>query len=148
MANLGLPLPDKVQEVLQPNQTALDDDSLAYPSLAQLNEVSQVAPLALQQMQRDAPPLVIDVREPDEFTGPLGHVAGARSIPLARLAARAAELDAELDASAGRPIIVVCRSGVRSTTAAAILTSLGYEAVANLKGGMLAWSDLGLPVER
>jgi sulfur dioxygenase len=148
MANLGLPLPDKVQEVLQPNQTALDDDSLAYPSLAQLNEVSQLAPLALQQMQRDAPPLVIDVREPDEFAGPLGHLAGARSIPLARLAARAAELDAELDANAGRPIIVVCRSGVRSTTAAAILTSLGYEAVANLKGGMLAWSDLGLPVER
>jgi rhodanese-related sulfurtransferase len=45
-------------------------------------------------------------------------------------------------------VVVVCRSGVRSTTAAAILTSLGFEDVSNLKGGMLAWHDLGLPVQR
>ncbi len=45
-------------------------------------------------------------------------------------------------------MVVVCRAGVRSTTAAAILTGLGFEHVSNLKGGMLDWSDQGLAVER
>jgi rhodanese-related sulfurtransferase len=43
---------------------------------------------------------------------------------------------------------VICRSGARSTTAAAILTALGFENVSNLKGGMLEWNETGLPVER
>jgi rhodanese-related sulfurtransferase len=47
-----------------------------------------------------------------------------------------------------RDVIVICRAGVRSTTAAAILTGLGFEHVANLKGGMLDWNEAHLPVER
>jgi rhodanese-related sulfurtransferase len=43
---------------------------------------------------------------------------------------------------------VICRAGVRSTTAAAILAGLGFEHVFNLKGGMLDWDDARLPVER
>ena len=43
--------------------------------------------------------------------------------------------------------MVVCRAGVRSTTAAAILTGLGFEHVSNLKGGMLDWNDQGFAVE-
>jgi len=46
------------------------------------------------------------------------------------------------------PTIVVCRSGVRSTTAAAILEGMGFEQVYNLKGGMVDWNDKRLPVER
>jgi len=42
----------------------------------------------------------------------------------------------------------VCRAGVRSATAAAILTGLGFERVSNLEGGMLDWREAGLPVER
>jgi rhodanese-related sulfurtransferase len=45
-------------------------------------------------------------------------------------------------------VILICRAGVRSTTAAAILTGLGFEHVSNLKGGMLDWNDQHLPVER
>ncbi len=145
MAALKLPLPDRVQEVLQPNQSALDDDALSFPTLAQLSEVRQIPASVLSDMMaRESPPLVIDVREPSEFDGELGHIAGATSIPLGTLAGRAAELG---DSSDGA-VVVVCRSGVRSTTAAAILTSLGFEDVSNLKGGMLAWHDLGLPVQR
>jgi sulfur dioxygenase len=145
MAALKLPLPDRVQEVLQPNQSALDDDALRFPTLAQLNEVRQVPARALSEMiARERAPVLIDVREPSEFDGELGHIAGAASIPLGALAARASELDDSKD----RPVVVVCRSGVRSTTAAAILTSLGFEDVSNLKGGMLAWHDLGLPVQQ
>jgi glyoxylase-like metal-dependent hydrolase (beta-lactamase superfamily II)/rhodanese-related sulfurtransferase len=144
MAGLQLPLPDRIQEVLQPNQSALDDDAVRFPSLAQLNEVRQIPPRVLNEMLAgQPPPRVIDVREDSEFHGELGHIPGAVLIPLRTLASRAAEL---LPGKDDRTV-VVCRSGVRSTTAAAILTSLGFEDVSNLKGGMLAWRDLGLPVE-
>jgi rhodanese-related sulfurtransferase len=44
--------------------------------------------------------------------------------------------------------VVVCRAGIRSTTAAAILTALGFEHVSNLRGGMLEWNEARLPVQR
>src|SRR5262249_48806357 len=91
-----------------------------------------------------SPPLILDVREPEEFDGELGHIAGAVLVPLKDLPARAAEIDAYKE----RPVVVVCRAGVRSTTGAAILTGLGFEDVANLKGGMLDWNDQRLAVER
>jgi sulfur dioxygenase len=145
MDNLGLPLPTQIQEVLQPNQTALDDDALNFPSLAQLNEVRQLAPRDVQTLgSGPAGPAIVDVREPGEYTGQLGHIPGSRLIPLRDLARRAEELEPFKQ----RPLVAVCRSGVRSTTAAAILTSMGFELVYNLKGGMLAWNDAGLPVER
>ena len=65
-------------------------------------------------------------------------------IPLKELPARAKEIDMHRD----KDIIVICRAGVRSTTAAAILTGLGFEHVSNLKGGMLDWDEQKLPVER
>ncbi len=145
MENLGLPLPTQIQEVLQPNQTAIDDDALKFPTLAQLNEVRQLAPQEVQGFGSGSASLVIlDVREPDEFTGQLGHIPGSKLVPLRELARRADELESLKQ----HRVIAVCRSGVRSTTAAAILTSMGFEQVFNMKGGMLAWTDAGLPVER
>jgi rhodanese-related sulfurtransferase len=145
MNNLGLPLPEKIQEVLQPNQSALDDDGMHFPTLAELNGVRQRTPAeADASLRSELPPIVLDVREDEEFDGELGHVPGARLIPLKELPARACELDSCKD----RPILVVCRAGVRSATAAAILTGLGFEHVMNLKGGMVDWNDQNLPVER
>lgn len=145
MNNLGLPLPDKIQEVLQSNQTAVDDDRMRFPTLAELNQVRQRSPSEVAAtLGTPSPPLVLDVREPEEFDGELGHIAGSVLIPLKDLPARAAELEAYKE----RSIIVVCRAGVRSTTAAAILTGLGFEHVANLKGGMLDWNDQRREVER
>ncbi|MCG6875749.1 MAG: MBL fold metallo-hydrolase [Betaproteobacteria bacterium] len=145
MENLGLPLPTQIQEVLQPNQTAIDDDALKFPTLAQLSEVRQLTPQEVQALgSGPAGPTILDVREPDEFTGPLGHIPGSQLIPLKELARRVDELEP----SKQRRLIAVCRSGVRSTTAAAILTSMGFEQVFNMKGGMLAWNDAKLPVKR
>ena len=145
MENLGLPLPTQIQEVLQPNQSAIDDDAVKFPSLAELNEVRQLAPQEVQALgSGPAGPAILDVREPEEFTGTLGHIPGSRLVPLRELARRAEELESLKH----RRVIAVCRSGVRSTTAAAILTSMGFDQVFNMKGGMLAWSDAGLPVER
>ena len=144
MNNLGLPLPDGIQEALQPNQTEIDSTAIAFPTLAQLNQVRQLDPsVLLAEINGAQPPFVLDVREPEEFRGELGHVPGATLIPLRALTERAHELDAVKD----REIVVTCRVGLRSTTAAAILTSLGFDRVSNLKGGMLDWSDAHLPVE-
>ena len=145
MHNLGLPLPDGIQEALQPNQSEVDAGQIKFPNLAQLDAVRQLAPPELgERLSGSSPPVLIDVREEMEFRGELGHIAGAIRVPLAELAERAADLMHFRE----RDIVTICRVGVRSTTAAAILTGLGFERVWNLRGGMLEWADAGMPVER
>jgi glyoxylase-like metal-dependent hydrolase (beta-lactamase superfamily II)/rhodanese-related sulfurtransferase len=145
MAKLGLPLPTKIQEVLQPNQTALDDDRIAFPTIAELSQVRQLSPVEVLALVHSAsPPLVLDVREPNEYSGELGHIPGSKLIPLKDLADRASELEA----CKNKHVIAICRAGVRSSTAAAILTSLGFEQVSNLRGGMLEWNEQKLPIKR
>ena len=77
----------------------------------------------------------VDVRELDEFE--LGHVAGAKHIPLGELAERAGELPT------GRPLLTYCALGFRSVTAASVLESLGIGPVVNLRGGYGAWRQAG-----
>jgi sulfur dioxygenase len=145
MNNLGLPMPDGIQEALQPNQSEIDASAIGFPDLAQLNQVRQLDPAeVLARVNAPNPPLVLDVREEEEFCGELGHIPGALRISLRELPQRAAEIDQHKH----RDIIAVCRVGVRSTTAAAILTGLGFDHVCNMKGGMLDWNDAHLPVER
>jgi rhodanese-related sulfurtransferase len=85
---------------------------------------------------------IVDVREPHEFTGELGRVPGAELVPLATVgdAAKAGDREAEL--------VLVCRSGGRSGRATALLASMGFQSVVNMTGGMLAYVDAKLPVER
>ena len=82
---------------------------------------------------------LVDVREPDEFTGPLGHIPGAQLAPLGTVPQAAATWDR------AAPILLICRSGARSGRAAAWLASQGFRAAFNLTGGMLAWSANSLP---
>jgi sulfur dioxygenase len=146
MNNLGLPLPEGIQEALQPNQTEIEAAAMRFPTLAQLNSVRQLSPAeVVARIAGPGAPLLLDVREPDEFRGELGHIPGARLIPLRELPERG---PAELADFKDKDIVVICRAGVRSTTAAAILAGLGFEHVFNLRGGMLDWDDARLPVER
>jgi len=85
---------------------------------------------------------LIDVREAQEFTGELGHVPGARLVPLSTLHEAAAAW------SPDREIVLVCRSGGRSARAATELARRGFRHLYNLRGGMLAWNAAHLPVER
>jgi glyoxylase-like metal-dependent hydrolase (beta-lactamase superfamily II) len=85
---------------------------------------------------------VVDVREPQEFSGELGHVPGARLVPLASLRDATHEWDRE------REIVLVCRSGGRSAHAAVELANQGFRHLYNLRGGMLAWNAVSLPIER
>ena len=84
---------------------------------------------------------IIDVREPEEFDGALGHIQGAKLIPLGSLTAKIAEIN---DA---KPAVLVCRSGARSAQATVLLKNAGRTKVANLAGGMLRWRGQRLPVE-
>ncbi|HLH78094.1 MAG TPA: MBL fold metallo-hydrolase [Candidatus Binataceae bacterium] len=145
MNNLGLPLPEGIQEALQPNQSDIDAGALKFPTLAQLNQVRQLSAAELHvRLASATPPILIDIREEDEYRGELGHIAGAHLIPLKQLPERVDEFGY----AKGRDIVAICRVGVRSATAAAILTGLGFEHVWNLKGGMIEWADARLPVER
>jgi len=144
MNNLGLALPDGIQEAMQPNQSDVDSSAISFPNLAQLNQVRQLDARELNdRIGATEPPILIDVRDADEYSGELGHIAGSRLVPLREFSERAAELTLLKD----HQIVTVCRVGMRSATAAAILTGLGCEQVWNLKGGMLAWNDARLPVE-
>ncbi len=82
------------------------------------------------------PPLVLDVRGPDEFDGPLGHIEGACNIPLPELDAHHAEI-----AAVGRAVVCVCLTDKRSAAAAARLAQAGLADVAVLRGGMTAWNE-------
>ena len=84
----------------------------------------------------------IDVREPHEYTGELGHIAGTELVPVAQVERASASWNKE------QRIVLVCRSGARSGRMAAHLVSSGFKDVINLAGGMLAWNAGGLPVER
>lgn len=97
-----------------------------------------VDPLLLRDHLADA--RMVDVREPHEFTGELGHIAGAELCPLGTVAARAEGWARDQE------IVVICRSGARSARAARELVNLGFSRVMNLRGGMLAWNQAGLPV--
>lgn len=82
---------------------------------------------------------LVDVREPDEFIGPLGHVPGAELVPLSTVTAAAAAWNREA------PVLLICRSGGRSARAATALAGMGFHQLFNLVGGMLAWDANGLP---
>lgn len=85
---------------------------------------------------------LVDVREPHEFTGELGHIPGAELVPMATVMAAARDWDKD-DA-----LILICRSGARSGRAAEALVAAGFRRVMNMAGGMLAYHSQGLPVER
>lgn len=106
--------------------------------------VSMVEAQALHSLlATGAKPVMIDVREPSEFTSALGHIKGARNIPLGAIASRSAEVSKPKDA----PVYVICRSGQRAATAAAQLSQAGYTKLLILNGGMLAWQRAGYAME-
>jgi hydroxyacylglutathione hydrolase/adenylyltransferase/sulfurtransferase len=81
---------------------------------------------------------MIDVRETYERDA--GYIAGSRHIELERLAAAAETVDR------AKPVVFQCRLGTRSAMAASAFRTAGYEAY-NMRGGILAWVEAGLPIE-
>lgn len=149
MTNLGLPHPKQMDVAVPANlkcgrpekMTTLDP--LMEPKWAPLTYtfggIWEVQPHWLEEHLRDVQ--IVDVREPDEFDGPLGHVPGAKLIPLGGLTQQLGSL------SKDRPVVAVCRSGARSAQATVLLGKAGFDKVANLSGGMLRWRAQRFAVE-
>lgn len=147
MNNLGLPHPKLIEIAVPANlrcghperDTALPAEPAWAPLTFTFAGIWEIQPDALEE--NAASVQIIDVREPDEYAGPLGRIGGARLIPLGQLAARTAELVRD------RPVVTVCRSGARSAQASVLLQKAGFCDVANLAGGMLRWRAEGHPVQ-
>ncbi len=145
MAHLGLPFPEKVQKALQVNQSGFEEGEVLFPTVADVAKLEEITAADLaSRLAGPSRPLVLDVREPEEFTGPTGHVEGALLVPLDALEHRLPKLAGYVD----REVVLVCRAGARSATAGAILQRAGFSRVRNLAGGMLAWGSAGLAVQR
>jgi sulfur dioxygenase len=147
MNNLGLAHPKKMDVAVPANLKCGRPESevgmTAEPGWAVLRYsfagIWEIDPHGLEELAGAAQ--ILDVREPQEFTGPLGHIRGAILIPLGELAARTGELARD------RPVVAVCRAGSRSAQATVILREAGFAEVANLAGGMLRWRAEGHAVE-
>ena len=147
MHNLGLPHP-KLMDIAVPANLAcgrpagdgkLPDEPTWAPLAFTFGGVWEIEPATLAE--RLGGVQVLDVREPSEFVAALGHIPGARLVPLSTLSAALPSLDRS------RPIVTVCRAGGRSAQASLVLRRGGVPDVANLAGGMLRWRAEGLAVE-
>lgn len=126
MAGLNLPPPKKLDIAVPANRAC----GRAVSSIQVLSprELGSLPPSTRR----------IDVREPTEFDGPLGHLPGAELVPLASLPAAAK------DWPRTGTLLLICRSGARSMKAARLLAELGFTSLYNLEGGMLAVNEAGL----
>lgn len=147
MNNLGLPHPKKMDVAVpanlkcgQPNAGLTDMNEPQWAPLTfTFGGFWEIQPHTLEELVERLE--IIDVREAAEFSGALGHIAGAKLIPLGELAGRAGEI------SRNKPVVTVCRSGARSAQAVTVLLKAGFGEVANLAGGMLRWRADGCAVE-
>ena len=144
MTHLGLPHPKLMQVAVPANLKCGTPDAApaAEQDWAPLSYtfagIWEIQPNVLEENLGKVE--VIDVREPDEFDGALGHIVGAKLVPLGTLVTRAAEFSKE------KPLVVACRSGARSAQATVLLRNAGFNRVANLAGGMLRWRAQRFPV--
>ncbi|HEX6245351.1 MAG TPA: MBL fold metallo-hydrolase [Polyangiales bacterium] len=144
MENLGLPHPKQIAVAVPANLRAgrpLHDDveppASWGPVLVTYAGLPEIAPEWVARHRAGLQ--LVDVRSLGEFEGELGHLEGARLVPLEQLRERVAELDPRT------PIVLVCQTGKRSGMGAVILKKAGITQVANLAGGIVRWRELGLP---
>jgi rhodanese-related sulfurtransferase len=113
---------------------------LLWPYLRRTGGGPSVNPAEATQLMNREDALVVDVREPGEYGA--GHILGARNVPLSRIDGTPVAKNKD------KPVIVYCDSGNRSAKAAAALRRQGFARVVNLAGGLGAWQQAGLPVEK
>ena len=146
MNNLGLPHPQQLEIALPANLKCGRPDKTqrldSEPDWAPLNYtfagIWEIQPQWVEEHLEDVQ--ILDVREREEFDGPLGHIPGAMLIPLGSLGEQLDEMPKD------KPIVTVCRAGGRSARASVMLQQAGLSNVANLAGGILRWRAQNLTV--
>ncbi|MFN9476354.1 rhodanese-like domain-containing protein [Acidovorax sp.] len=114
---------------------------LMWPLLKNAGGGSLTPAGAVQLINREKA-VVIDVCETEEFAA--GHVGGAKNIPLNQLEERLATTVK----NKALPLVLVCATGARANRAVGIAKKLGYENVQAMAGGLKAWREASLPVEK
>ncbi len=114
---------------------------LLWPLVSRGTLGGKVTPAEAVMLINREKAVLIDVSEPGEFAA--SHAGGARNVPLDRL-----ETAADLPKNKALPLVVVCANGMRASRGVAILKKRGYERAQALAGGLGAWRDANLPVER
>lgn len=97
-------------------------------------------PATVNQIRARADVLVIDVREQAEYNE--GHIPGITLIPMGEIPNRLAEIPKD------KTVVVTCHSGNRSSQVAGYLQQQGFTNIHDMQGGLVAWQQAGLPVER
>ena len=115
--------------------------ALFWPSLVQ-GASGGVQPSEAVLLINREKAVLIDVCEPAEFAQ--GHATGSKNIPLAQLEAQLPQLVK----SKSLPVILVCQVGGRASRAAAQAQKMGYERAQALAGGLNAWREASLPIEK
>jgi len=122
---------------------AVSGAMLLWPLIQRrLSPVREIGVQGATQLINRNDALILDLREMQEYE--VGRLPRAVHIPLSQLSARGQELVR----FAGRPLIAYCERGNRSRTAAAALTKLGFSEIFVLHGGLRAWADAGMPLEK
>ncbi len=115
---------------------------LLWPTLKGGASGSQrVSPAQAVQMMNREKAVVIDVSEPGEFA--TAHVPGSRNAPLGSL-----ESSSELPKNRALPVVVMCATGARASRAVGLLKKAGFDRVHPVAGGLAAWREANLPVEK
>ena len=104
--------------------------------------IKQIGPAEATRLINHEDALVLDVREDKEFAD--GHIINSLHIPMAKVQNKLAELSKYKTS----PVIVSCRSGARSNSICGMLRKNGFENVANLKGGVMAWQNASMPLNK
>jgi rhodanese-related sulfurtransferase len=103
---------------------------------------NEIGTLEATRLMNQGTTLVLDVRDEKEFAS--GHLPRARHVPLKELEQRAPELAKFKE----KPVIVTCRTGPRAAAASRVLKRAGFSNVYTLKGGVSAWHQASLPLEK
>jgi rhodanese-related sulfurtransferase len=107
-----------------------------------MSPMKDIGTLGLTHLINGQNALLVDVREAKDFEG--GRLPNAVHVPLSQLEARAKDLAKDL----ARPVVAYCETGNRSLQAGAALAKAGFREIYHLSGGIRAWRDAGLPVEK
>lgn len=114
---------------------------LAWPMLSRRGAIGGVSPAEAVNLINRERGVLIDVSEPAEYLA--GHAGGAKNVPFGTL-----ETTSDLPKNKGVPVLLMCPTGARANRGAAILRKRGYEKASAVTGGVAAWREANLPIER
>jgi rhodanese-related sulfurtransferase len=114
---------------------------LLWPAIAGAANASGISTAEAVRLINREKGVLIDISEPAEYAA--AHASNSRNIPFGKL-----EGSKDLPSNKALPLLLLCPSGARAKRAVATLRKLGYAKAAAVSGGLKAWQEAQLPIER